>query len=71
MKGNSDSIEQCAFEPFFILVIPQVLTLVDGIFCICFFETREIFLKEAANKKKIIENIIPVATTHRQTAQIF
>ena len=36
-----------------------------------FFGTREVFPKEAANKKKITENIIPVTTTHRQTAQIF
>ena len=36
-----------------------------------FFGTCEVFPKEAVNKKKITENIIPITTTHHKTAQIF
>ena len=63
---RKDCIEQYAIESFFILVVPQVLILVGGIFCM-FFGTCEVFPRVAANKKKITENIIPITTTHRQT----
>ena len=37
-----------------------------------FFGTRDVLPKEAANKKKITENISPItSTTHRQTDQTF